>query len=339
MRRSSLITTAALVVAALIGLASGLTVELFDDDQDGRPDRTVIRTSAPTGDLSAPKGPAVEKAPAAELRDETPPEVPAATLDQGKDATAGIGQQLVPRPVGGAQNYSCRQDFSGHVYSTYASRPTEGVFHYTVSANVRGWGDVFGIVGYFKRTRVASADRVVDFEGHCVQMVPITTGKAWTQGAANGATCWAYEIIATGRETRDQWLASPLIRNGILAGMARDDSARCGIPLRRVNPAGCVFPAGITDHNALECGNSHTDVAPSFPWDVVMRQIAGPAPKPISKAARRQCQYLIRHRRDRRAHRPTSQSQREKAAQIKRNLDRRRYVCGESRGKAFIRRR
>ena len=211
------------------------------------------------------------------LKDERPDEVPRAELERGLDATDRMGERLEPQPVGGAQNYSCRQDFSGRVWSSYSRKPTELVLHYTVSPNRPGWGDVLGIHSYFKRTRVASSDRIVDFEAHCLQMVPIRECKAWTQGGANGATCASYEIIATGRESRAAWLASPLIKRGILASIVRDDARRCGIPLRRVDPRGCVFPPGVTDHNALECGNDHTDVAPAFPWDVFMRQLRGPA--------------------------------------------------------------
>jgi hypothetical protein len=285
----------ALLALLLSGVAVGVAV---DDDGDGKPDRFIVTVpkKAPAGDLAAPAGPAVEKAAGSELRDETPADVPAAELGAGKIATEQLGRPLEPGVVGGAQNYSCRTDFSGRVWSSYSFRPTLGVLHYTVSANVAGWGDVNGIVSYFERTRVASADRVVDFEGNCTQMVPITTGKSWTQGAANGATCFSYEIIATGRETRQQWLSSPLIRQGILASMARDDAARCGIPLRRVDPSGCVFLPGITDHNALECGNDHTDVAPAFPWDVFMRQVQD-GPKPVSLRARKLCQELNRRRR------------------------------------------
>lgn len=336
MRRLS--PTLALILAVVLGIAGGLTVTLVDDDHDGQTDRTEIRVAprAPGGDLAEPAGgPAVEKPQDSELRDDTPPEVQPNTLNEGIGKTDDLGQKLRPRPIGGAQNYECRTDLSGHVWSSYSIRPTEGVFHYTVSPNVTGWGDVNGIVGYFKRTRIASADRVVDFEGHCTQMTPITTGKAWTQGAANNATCWAYEIIATGRETRAQWISSPLISRGVLASMARDDSARCGIPLRRVNPAGCVFPPGITDHNALECGNSHTDVAPNFPWDVVMRQITGPAPAPISSTARAQCRQLNQLRKDAKKAGGWKQLGAGRWALARRrasNLSRHRYICTAGRG-------
>lgn len=287
----------AALIAAVVALAAGFGIGITtnDDDGDGVPDRvTITRTvtqpakttaeAPPAGDLEAvaPDGARATEEPAqSPLRDETPPDVPESVLESGAERTDDLADRLPPpAPVGGAQNYSCTQDFSGTVYSSRNGvRPTEWVNHYTVSPNVTGWSDVRGIQAYFKRTRVASSTYIIDFEGHCLQMVP-ESAKPWTQGAANP---WAIsvEIIATGRETRAQWLASPLIRDGILAALTRDSARRNGIPLRRVDPNGCVFTPGITDHNALECGNDHTDVAPSFPWDVYMKQVVdGPAKNP-----------------------------------------------------------
>jgi hypothetical protein len=75
------------------------------------------------------------------------------------------------------------------------------------------------------------------------------------------------------RHDRLQRLARPVARDadlprGVLADLMRD-AMRHGIPLRRVDPVGCNFIPGWTDHNALECGNNHTDVLPNFPWDVL----------------------------------------------------------------------
>lgn len=319
--------TAAILVTVSVMLALILPE---GDDTETKVITKPVPTKAPQGDLSAPPGPAQERPQDSELRDETPPDVDKQILEEGKTRTTQLGRQLEERPVGGAQNYSCRTDFSGRVWSNYSFKPTMGVLHYTVSPNVSGWGDVNGIVSYFERTRVASADRVVDFEGHCTQMVPITTGKSWTQGAANGATCWSYEIIATGRESRAQWLASPLIRRGILAAMARDDNARCGIPNRRINPVGCVFPVGVTDHNALECGNDHTDVAPNFPWDVFMRQLAGAEKKAPSERAVRLCKTVVRVLRLYREPDPPDPTayQRRKAKLSRAALNKYNYACG-----------
>jgi N-acetyl-anhydromuramyl-L-alanine amidase AmpD len=265
----------AAVISLLLGLTLGITV--FDDDGDGKPDRVTVtvekRSKAPVGDLQIEPEP-VSKPGVAEttLRDETPDEVPAEVLESGQDDTSILAEKLNPDPVGGAQTVTCRKDFSGTVYSSRnGQKPTEFILHYTVSPNRPGWGDVLGIRDYFKRTRIASSHYIVDFEGHCLQMVP-TTHKSWTQGAANP---WAIsvEIIATGRETKAEWLRSPLFKRRVLAGLARDNMKRHGIPLKRVNPTGCVFVAGWTDHNALECGNDHTDVTPGFPYVEFSKQL------------------------------------------------------------------
>lgn len=210
--------------------------------------------------------PAVESHGGADLRLETGV--------SAKDAatTNRIAGRLGPvRQSAAAFGPTCREDYSGQVWSSRGVRPTEFVLHYTVSANRPGWSDVLAIENYFSSTRVASSHFIVDFEGHCLKMVPLSR-KAWTQGNANP---WAtsVEIIATGRETNAQWRASPLIRNGVLAKLVRRVMDYQRLPLRRVDPVGCVFPAGWTDHNHLECGNHHTDVAPAFPFQVFARQL------------------------------------------------------------------
>ena len=174
------------------------------------------------------------------LRDETPDEIPAPVLEGGRDANERNDERLTtdPQPVGGAQNYSCRKDFSGRVYSARGVRPMLWVNHYTVSPNRPGWGDVLGIHSYFKRTRVASSTFILDFEGHCLQMVPLE-GKPWTQGAMNPVST-SVEIIATGRAPRSAWLNAPIFRRGILADLARDTMRRQGIPLRRGVAPGCA---------------------------------------------------------------------------------------------------
>lgn len=293
------------LLLSLVALCAGVTVTVVvaDPDQDGRPDQaTVIVERAapqPAGDLAVPTpaSPGATVAPPQSvLRDETPPAVRAPELDAGRAANERRDDRLParPQPVGGAQNYSCRQDFSGNVYSSRrGQRPLSAKLHYTVSPNVPGWGDVRAVQGYFKRTRVGSSTFIVDFEKNCLQMVPLDAAP-WTQGAFN-RTSWSIEIIATGRETRQQWLASPLIRDGMLAALVRDTNQRLGLPLRWVDPVGCVDQLGITDHDLLECGNVHTDVKPAFPTDVFMRQVAD-RPRAISATARGQCQQLNRLR-------------------------------------------
>lgn len=267
-------------LAALIAAISATVIVTSDDDGSGHKTRTitvVVGSKQASGDLQAPRpdpGTASGEVPAAsELRDESPPGVTQDQLDTGDENQTKL-EKLVgePQPTGGSQNYSCRKDFSGHVYSSRnGARVTEFILHYTVSPNVTGWGDVYGVQDYFKRTRVGSATYILDFEGHCLQMTP-TSEKPWTTGNANPIS-ETVEIIATGRETRAQWLASPIFKKGVLAELVRDRLRARGLPLRFVDPAGCSYPPGYTDHDHVECGNSHTDVSPAFPFDVFQKQL------------------------------------------------------------------
>lgn len=266
------------LLAAVIAATAGLTVVITDDDGDGRPDRIVVQKRAPQGDLvaAAEPGKAVTEPARSELRDETPPEVPQDDLREGRQVNNVFEDALrPPLPPVGAQNYEVQKDFSGHVYSDFVAgiTPTEFCLHYTVSPNVPGWGDVYAIRDYFKRTRIASATFIADFEGHILQMVPLDH-KSWTQGAFNPYCRASIEIIATGAETQAQWLASPLIRDRILSSLMRDVMRRYGLPLRFVDPIGCGAPPGYTDHNHIECGNDHTDVGQQFPFAALAAQLA-----------------------------------------------------------------
>jgi hypothetical protein len=73
--------------------------------------------------------------------------------------------------------------------------------------------------------------------------------------------------------------------------------ARNGIPIRRVDPIGCNFIPGYTDHNALECGNDHTDVLPNFPWDVLGKQLVDGGVPATSSHAKKLCGELKQIRR------------------------------------------
>lgn len=313
----------AILLALVAMIAAAVIVHLATHD-DARPALSVTATvpatpaqvTVPTpaaGDL-APSGeePPNGGDPAqSELRDETPPGVKASTLHAADDAEVKIADKATlpavdePLPVGGAENYTCRRDFSGHVYSARAAgaRVMSFKLHYTVSPNVKGWGDVRSVQSYFIRSRVGSAHLIVDFEGHCLQMVPWSM-KAWTEGAFN-STSDSVEIVATGAETRAQWLASPLFKRGILAAIVRDRLRARGLPLRFVDPRGCVDRLGYTDHFALECGNDHHDVRPNcatasgslpkgcsgFPFDVFQAQLSD-GPHPVTGTDRITCRKL-----------------------------------------------
>lgn len=222
-----------------------------------------------------------------DLRDETPPGV---DLEDVEEINTDHPEGLVePLPVGGAQNYSCRwhpvRNFSDRAAG---SRVSQFVLHYTVSRP----GSLDVIWGLFNRPSFgASSHLLLEPSGRCEQIVAWNK-KAWTQGAFNSVS-ESVEIMAMGTESRSWWLAQPILKNQILASIVVDRLRARGLPPRRIDPFGCdVQRAGWTDHNALECGNTHHDVAPNFPYDVFQAQVVarynagqqtplpGPSPKP-----------------------------------------------------------
>lgn len=222
-----------------------------------------------------------------DLRDETPPGVDQADVEKIEESDPA--NLTEPLPVGGAQNYSCPnhfvRNFSDRAPGTHVSI---FVLHYTVSRP----GSLNAIRALFDRPSFgASSSLGLEPSGRCETWVPFNK-KAWTQGAFN-SVAESVEIMAMGTEPRSWWLAQPIIKNEILASIVVDRLRARGIPPRRVDPVGCnVQNAGWTDHNALECGNTHHDVAPNFPYDVFQRQVVkrynagqasmlpGPRPKP-----------------------------------------------------------
>lgn len=239
--------------------------------------------------------------------DETPPGVPAAKLEAGREKTSDLAdEQLGPEVApAGAQAYSCPR--APVVNQSGLSGRRVGVaLHFTVSNS----GSLLAIRRLFNTPSFgASSNYGFElFNLRCQQWVP-ENRKAWAQGAANSAYV-SIEIISNNR-SRASWLATPALKRGVLAALVRDIARRHGAPLKLVDPRGCVFPPGITDHDRLECGNTHWDVGPNFPWDVFMRQVrqgaattTGPPlvlAKPERKAATRRCYHRTRHLRARTA--------------------------------------
>lgn len=318
-----------ILAAVLTGLlALGVTVVITDNGADHGPDkpRRIITikvgpssTAPPAGDLQTKD---VEQ-----LRDETPAAVPPAVLkhaEQVEEKTAApLPAVTSPLPVGGAQGYSCRTDYATHGYGNRRSGAKVMSFklHYTVSANIPGWGDVTGVGDYLERVGL-SAHLIADFEGHCLKKVPFER-NAFTQGAFN-STSESVEIIATGRETRAQWLAAPLIKKGILAAIVRDRLRARGLPLRFVDPVGCADRLGYTDHNHLECGNNHVDVSPNFPFDVFARQLRD-GPGVVTVTDRVTCRKLNAWRQ---AGRPKGGRWEANSVRRRRALTKRHVACG-----------
>jgi N-acetyl-anhydromuramyl-L-alanine amidase AmpD len=285
-----------LVVAAA---AFGVVITVTDDNGDNVPDhvhidrhfKTVLPSAPATGapvvadadNQLEPDEQAEARRSAPDLkgnidlhedtRDETPPGVSAAEIKAGQEATAALAKDEgvhAPEPVGGAQSYSCPNSIVRN--QSALSGPRVGTaLHFTVSSP----GSGPAVIRLFDTPSFgASSNKLIELTGKCWTLVP-NDRKAWAQLTANSAY-YSIEIV-TNDLSRAQWLAAPIIKNGTLAAIVRDLNRSIGAPLRLVDPVGCVFTPGITDHNRLECGNTHWDVGNNFPWDVFIKQVqAGP---------------------------------------------------------------
>jgi N-acetyl-anhydromuramyl-L-alanine amidase AmpD len=309
------------LVALLILLAplAGLTVAVVDDGSRGGTTapaaRDFKRVDLPH--IPASKDPVVdrdqqlepdEQAEAAkshadlagnvdlheDARDETPPGVPAGALQAGRafEERQATTQLTNPAPPVGAQNYSCRAHPVGNQSALTQSRVGVAL-HFTVGGTIESVWRLFDTGSYG-----ASSNYGISLTGRCEQWVP-DGRKAWAQLAANSA--YISIEITTNDLTRAQWLAAPVIKHGILASLVRDKLRAIGAPAKLVDPVGCNWTAGVTDHSRLECGNTHWDVGKNFPWDVFMRQVrSGSAKTPLTTAQKHACDLLNFHRR--RAH-------------------------------------
>lgn len=200
-----------------------------------------------------------------DARDETPPGVMHEDLEDVLEPVPGVGP---PQPLGGAESLSCPWRPVRNFSSRGGARVSMVVLHYTVSAP----GTLGVIRGLFDRPSFAASSHIgLEADGECEQWVAYGA-KAWTQGAFNPVS-ESVEIIARGTESRSWWLRQPIIRNGLLASWIVDRLRANGLPPRRVDPRDCTPQAGWTDHNALECANTHFDVQPNFPYDEVARQV------------------------------------------------------------------
>lgn len=273
------------ILIAVLSAVAGVDAIDHDGDRVVTPTQTVEVAAPPS--VEEKKEIVAEAPPQGELqadpdvlKDETPEAIPDAVLEQAEERVDEIVQEenvapaSDPIPVAGAQGYSCRKDFQTRGVGAFRSRWVQFVWHFTVSANRPGWGDVYAIRDYLASVGL-SATFIIDAEGHCLQTAPLNRNPQ-TQGPFNTSSV-SVEIIATGGESRAEWLAMPLIKDGILAALTRDHLLGAGLPLKFVDPVGCTPKAGATDHDALECTNNHWDVGEQFPFDVVLRQLkAGP---------------------------------------------------------------
>lgn len=304
-----------LVVVAAVG---GVTVSVVDDNGDNVPDhvhidrhfKTVMPTSAglgapvvtdadnqlePDEQAEAAKSPPDLKGNIdvhEDTRDETPPGVSPAEIKAGVEATNALATEEgihPPTPVGGAQSYSC-PDRIVRNRSALSAKRVGTALHFTVSAP--GSGPT--VIGLFDTSSFgASSNKLIELNGKCWTLVP-NSQKAWAQLTANSAY-FSIEIV-TNDLSRAQWLAAPIIKNGTLAAIVRDLQRSIGSPLKLVDPVGCVFTPGITDHNRLECGNTHWDVGQNFPWDVFIKQVQAGTAKTCSAKCERTRSLQTRHK-------------------------------------------
>lgn len=270
-RHKAVASVAALAVAVAGGLGIGYAVHDDVEEATQTITKVLVPGSPPVvldGDAQDTAGTPKGADSHEDLRDETPPGVDQADVERIEESRpSGIGQ---PRPVGGAQRLACT--FKPVV--NFSSRATGSkvsmfVLHYTVSAP----GSIDAIWSLFNTPSFeASSTYLLDLkDGKCYRLMD-PDKKPWTQGAFNSVS-ESVEIVARGTESTETWKNSPIFKNMLLAELVLDRLRARGLPLRLVNPNECTPLAGYTDHNRLECGNTHTDVAPNFPFKLLQKQI------------------------------------------------------------------
>jgi hypothetical protein len=209
-----------------------------------------------------------------DAKDETPEGISRDRADDALVTPPGLGPGRAPA---GAQAYRCNRDLvRNHSARAAGSRVSMLVLHFTVSRP----GSLAAIRRLFDTPSFgASSTFGLELDGECEIWVAFSR-KPWTQGAFNSVSESIEIVCCADRElTRAEWLRAPILQEGILAAILRDRARARGIPLRLVDPIGCSPKAGITDHDRLECQNSHWDVGRNFPWDVLLGQLRGPDPK------------------------------------------------------------
>jgi hypothetical protein len=186
----------------------------------------------------------------------------------------------------------CVSDFNQHNYSSRAgARAQLLVAHYTVSPNVPGWADVNANKTWLNTPAAkASANFIIDDEGHCAYTVPVDQ-KAWTQAAANPYSV-SIEFVATGQERA---LSPAATAAGGL--VFHQVATLFGIPARRGATTSDCRPArpGIIDHATLRaCGGGHTDIRP-FPLEPLIQATAAAGITNTDRATCRKLNYWRTH--------------------------------------------
>jgi hypothetical protein len=207
--------------------------------------------------------------------------------------------------------------------------------HYTAGLNLPGKADMNGLLAYASlRTAGVSWHFLIDAEGHCYYMVPVSK-KAWTIGNLNSQTV-NIETIGTGRE--GTFPAAPAGQFKLYV-VSRRILKVFGLPaqLGAVNGScGVTRPGIITHWMGGPCSGGHIDIKP-YSIEALAANIAAFSKRgSISKSARAKCTELNTLRRrsasyHRRYHLaavpPLSENQRKRGAELRASMRRGHYRC------------
>lgn len=254
-----------------------------------------------------------------------------------------------PVPLASPHQAGCitRQNSNNWSYRN-GIRPSIIPIHLTVSPNVPGWSDVNGNWAFLNRAATqASANYIVDGEGHCVYAVPETL-KAWAQANFNSASACAIEVVNYGNSGHESSYIAPAGMRQ-LARIVHDCAARWHIPLREGRVSGCsVVRSGVVDHDHLGiCGGGHNDITPygsgcrrtgggegTNTWpcvDAVIAAAKGGSKPPPTAHANKLCRELMHYRREMAAKPPTfPEAQRGRYNAVRGALVRAKYRCSTS---------
>lgn len=261
--RKRLAALSGLFVALLAGYTVTLVVSV--NGPNGSTSTTITlpgSSSTPATTVAIPSKVAARAAAFVEdhLKSENPPGVSNQQLDaihNQQDALAATDQLPIIAPDAAPSFPGCVTRSVRNHSSRRGVKPRVIFDHYTVSPNVPGWADVWAVVHHFDiPATLASSHFVLDGEGHCTYIVPITE-KAWTEAAANSIGV-GIEIINSGSEKTLLGPAGKLKLAQIHSYLGK----LLGIPMQRAILRSCVIVRpGITDHNSLGlCGGGHHDI-------------------------------------------------------------------------------
>jgi hypothetical protein len=232
---------------------------------------------------------------------------------RGKDPTK---EGTVSGPLASPEWPGCKTRFTPVNFSSRTAPIRGFALHFTASPNRPGWADMNGLAAFSSsRSAGVSWHFLVDREGHCYYMVPVSK-KAWTIGNLNSQTI-NVETIGTGREPGYGGTAG--FRK--VAAIVRRAASIYHFPVRLGAVSGCNItrPGVITHWMGGACAGGHVDVRP---YDIagIVRQMAATGAKPLTASQRHACSALQFHRA--RAHKlgKWSPQRAKRAAELKRMI-------------------